>query len=188
MAHQGVVFRLRDTSGVHYLARLLQHPHQEFHVLDLVSVGTDGEAATGKAGKQVGELAQPGLQTSGIGDAGEILDPQARIAYKRRLEELREEVTEVRELADPERADRIQQEIDFLTRELSGAVGLGGRSRKAASAAERARVNATRAIKAAIKKIAEHHPALEHHLTMAVKTGTFCSYASEPHAVVSWEF
>jgi hypothetical protein len=173
---------------VHYLACLLRHPHQEFYVLDLVSVGAGGEAATGKAGKQIGELARLGLQTSGVGDAGEILDPQARMAYKRRLKELREELTEAQELDDPERAARMQQEINFLARELSGAVGLGGRSRKAASATERARVNVTRAIKVVIKKIAEHHPVLEHHLNVTVKTGTFCSYAPEPHAVVSWEF
>jgi hypothetical protein len=38
---------------------------------------------------------------------------------------------------------------DFLVAELARAVGLGGRDRRAASHAERARLNATRAIRAA---------------------------------------
>jgi hypothetical protein len=39
---------------------------------------------------------------------------------------------------DPERADRAQQEMEFLTHELAAAVGLGGHNRKIASHAEQA--------------------------------------------------
>jgi hypothetical protein len=50
----------------------------------------------------------------------------------------------------------IENEIDALSRELACAVGLHRRDRRAASRAERARLNASRAIKVAIDRIAEN--------------------------------
>ena len=85
---------------------------------------------------------------------------------------------------DTGRAAPIQEEIDLLTRELTGALGLGGHARRAGSAAERARLNVTRAIKRTLACVAESHPALGAHLARTVKTGTFCSY--EPETPVAW--
>jgi hypothetical protein len=48
-------------------------------------------------------------------------------------------------------------------------------------------VNATRAIRSALKRIAENDSALGEHLEAAVKTGTFCSYAPETRAALSWD-
>lgn len=53
--------------------------------------------------------------------------------------------------------------------------------------AERARVNVTRAIKAAVDRIAEVHPALGVHLRGTVRTGTWCVYAPDPRLEVRWE-
>ena len=61
---------------------------------------------------------------------------------------------------DPERAARARDELGFLARELAGAVGLGGRDRKTGSDAERARVNVTRAIRTALKRVSDHDPVL----------------------------
>ena len=46
VTYEGSVFRLRDTRGVRYVARLVQHPGREFHSLDLVAVdrGSPGVA------------------------------------------------------------------------------------------------------------------------------------------------
>ncbi|HEV8673758.1 MAG TPA: hypothetical protein VGX21_06920 [Methylomirabilota bacterium] len=46
-----------------------------------------------------------------------------------------------------------------------------GRDRRAASAAERARVNVPRAIKAALVRIREHSPDLHHHLRLLHPAG-----------------
>jgi hypothetical protein len=59
-------------------------------------------------------------------------------------------------------------------------VGLGGRDRTVGSAAEKARVNVTRAIRSAIERMARDHPALAHHLATTVQTGVFCSYLPAP--------
>ena len=52
-----------------------------------------------------------------------------------------------------ERAEAVQDELDQLVAQLAAAFGLGGRDRRAASAAERARLNVTRAVRAAISRI-----------------------------------
>ena len=70
--------------------------------------------------------------------------------------------------------------------ELARAVGLGGRDRKAASTAERARLNVTRALRSAIRNIAEVVPPLGRHLDAAVRTGVFCCYERPPGSGILW--
>ena len=79
------------------------------------------------------ELADAGLHSDSAGDAGEMLDSHAKQAYRRRLPELRENLDAAKSSGDAQRAGDIEEEISFLTRELSRAVGLGGRDRRAAS-------------------------------------------------------
>jgi hypothetical protein len=116
-----------------------------------------------------------------------MLDAQAKAAYKRRTVELREQLEEARQRNQLELVDRLEDEIETLGRELSRAVGLGGRDRRAASAAERARINLTRAIKIALERIAEHNPALATLLTSSIRTGTFCSYTPDSRLPASWQ-
>jgi non-specific serine/threonine protein kinase len=121
-----------------------------------------------------------------LGDAGELLDAQAKTEYKRRLDDLREELEEARRFHDPARAAKIQAELEFLTDQLAAAVGMGGRDRQASSATERARLNITKTIKAALRQIASNHPVLGQHLDTSIKTGTFCSYTPDPTRPISW--
>jgi hypothetical protein len=116
-----------------------------------------------------------------------MLDAEARAAYKERLADLTEELAEAKSAGDEERAERLESEQEILTRELARAVGLGGRSRRAGSAAERARLNVTRSIASAIKKIAAGSPALGEHLAAAVRTGLFCVYSPDPRLPVRWD-
>jgi hypothetical protein len=51
-------------------------------------------------------------------------------------------------------------ERDLLIRELTRAVGLGGRDRRAASASERARASVTRVVRQAIARIRQHYSTL----------------------------
>jgi tetratricopeptide (TPR) repeat protein len=184
LSFEGESFRLKDSKGMRYLAKLLGRPGTEMFALDLVM--TDSGQAAPQPGAR--ERAEAGLVVSAGGDAGEMLDPQAKAQYKQRLEELREELEEAESFNDPERAARAREEMDFLARELSAAVGLGGRDRKAASDSERARVNATRAIRAAVDRIAEYSPKLGKHFAATIKTGTFCAYTPDPRMPASWRF
>jgi hypothetical protein len=178
IAYDGDAFRLRDSKGLRYLARLLREPGRELHALDLVAGETGAERAE--------RTPEPGLMSSSLSAAGEILDAQAKAAYRRRLGELEAEVDEARALGDPERAARAGEERDFLVRELAGAIGLGGRDRRMGSPSERARVSVTRAIRAALARIGDQSSALGDHLERTIHTGTYCSYTPDPRAPIDW--
>lgn len=185
VSFQNVECRLKDSRGLHYLAQLIRHPHQEFSALDLVNLGM-APPDTANPQRMAAMLTDHASVTTG-GDAGELLDPQARAAYQQRLKELREELEEAREFNDLGRVEKLEEESEFLVQELSRAVGLGGRRRKARSAAERARLNVTVTLKSTIARITKHHKALGQHLAQTIKTGTFCSYAPSPALTVQWQ-
>jgi tetratricopeptide (TPR) repeat protein len=175
---EGRTVRVRDLKGVRYLARLLADPGREFHVLDLVAAesGPTGATVSGRAA---------GLSLTGPGDAGEMLDARAKDAYRRRLAEIEDDIEQARALEDTEREAQADAERDFLVRELSRAVGLGGRDRRAASTSERARVSVTRAVRQAIVRVAEHHPELGQHLERTIRTGTYCAYVPDPSTLAA---
>jgi hypothetical protein len=97
---------------------------------------------------------EPGLTRGGLGDAGDLLDSQARPAYQRRLDELEREIDGATTLRDPERRARAEAERELLRRELARGFGIDGRERRACAAAERARTAVRRAIKTALGRIA----------------------------------
>src|ERR1700751_2281460 len=179
IGYGGNAFRLKDTKGLGYLAHLLRHPTVEFHVLDLVGglASHREEDETSPSGdglpRRDEDLEKAGIHITKLGDAGEMLDEQAKAAYRRRLSELREELEEAKEFGNTERAERAEAEIDALTSELSRAVGLGGRDRQAGSASERARQTVTKTIKSALERIAQSDAALGDILSRCIRTGSF---------------
>jgi hypothetical protein len=110
------------------------------------------------------------------GDAGEMLDAQARRAYRARLAEVNGDLEDAERDHDLGRKAQLSRERDLLESELARATGLGGRARPAASATERARVNAQRRLKDAIARISEADAALGALLSRAVHTGTYCCF------------
>jgi hypothetical protein len=165
------VCRLKDARGLHYLAHLLRHPGQEFHVLDLVSAvsGTPDNVPV-------------------QGDAGPTLDAAAKAAYRQRLVDLREELAEAEAFNDPGRAARAREEIDALTEQLAAGVGLGGRNRVAGAAAELARSAVTQGIRRALERIGDGIPALGDQLAPRIRTGAFCVYVPDAVHPLSWTF
>lgn len=188
IGYAGITASLRDIKGLSYIQRLLRHPGEEFHALDLLSEPGTGPASGSDSGDARSVLGEPNISIGGLGDAGEMLDVQAKRDYKRRLLELREQLEDLRERGDHERGSRVESEIEFLQREIVRAVGLGGRDRRAGSAAERARLNVTRAIKAALQKISEHQASLGGLLEHSVRTGSFCRYVADPQVPINWQF
>jgi eukaryotic-like serine/threonine-protein kinase len=194
VGYNGKDSRLKDSKGLGYLAHLLRHPGVEFHVLDLFGGiagrrdDDDAHTSTHDLPRRDEDLANAGMHITGLGDAGEMLDDQAKASYRRRLSELGEELAEAKELGNIERAEAAEAEIDALTRELSRAVGLGGRNRKAASASERARQSITKTIKAVVERIARSDSPLGDLFARCIKTGTFCSYQPDLDFPLAWEF
>lgn len=147
-------FLVPDLRGMALLARLAANPHVEVHSLELVA----------------GDAPPDG------GDAGELLDDKARAAYRKRLQQLGDALDDARERGDRARVERLEREHAALVQELSRAVGLGGRVRRAGAATERARVTAQRRLREAIRKIGELDAELGAHLDSAIRTGTYCVY------------
>jgi hypothetical protein len=161
--------RVPDSLGLRYLDLLVRNPGRELAAAELVRLA----AATGPAGSAPNA---DGLHEASGASAGDVLDRQARAAYRQRLSDLDEELAEAQEWNDTERASRLRAEKDFLVRELAAATGLGGRPRQLGADSERARLNVTRAIRTAISRIRDRAPDAAAHLDQAVRTGTRCSY------------
>jgi hypothetical protein len=156
----GTTFRLKDSLGLSYLARLFAEPDRAIHVLEL---------ASGKAGAE----GEPTI----AGDAGELLDDRAKETYRQRVLDLRDQIAEAESFGDVERAARARAELEFLTAELARAVGLGGRNRRAGAATERARSAVQRRIRNAVERIRGSAPALAELIDATVKTGVLCLFS-----------
>jgi hypothetical protein len=180
LAYQGRTCHLKDTRGLRAIAVLLHAPGQEQHVLDILAVLGEGQRP---ARRQERGVDAPGAPQ---GSLGATLDAAAKMAYKRRLLDLHATLAEAQRCHDLARAAQAQAEIDWLSSELAAALGLGGRDRQVGADAERARSTVTKAIKAAVHKIRQHHPALGHHLATHLKTGLFCQYKLAPGQPTCW--
>jgi hypothetical protein len=165
--------RLSDTKGLRYLAELIARPSAEQHALDLVD-------------RVEGVGSEPALERRRLGDGGPLLDARARSEYRRRIEALRAQADDALELGRHEAAEAVQNEIDQLVTELSRAFGLGGRERLMGSVAERARLNVTRALRAAIAKVAEALPEPGAALDRRVRTGLYCAYVPHESDPFQW--
>jgi len=150
---------MRDSKGLRDLHALLAGPGTAVAALDLAAAAAStASLGTGPAGAFAGPdtLHRPS-------DTGEVIDAQARAAYRQRLRELEEAAAEADATADIERSARIAAERDALIEALTGAYGLGGRVRRSGSAAERARTAVTARIRDAIRRIGDAHPELGRH-------------------------
>jgi tetratricopeptide (TPR) repeat protein len=174
VAAGGTSVKLADTKGLRYLAELVARPGVEHHALDLVDRADPPPSDAGVVPRR------------SLGDAGELIDPTARAAYRRRIEQLRGAADEALAMGRLEEAEALQSELDLLVSQLAAAFGLGGRARKAASAAERARLNVTRALRTAIAKLSEAMPEAGGVLDRHVRTGIYCVYEPPPSGELRW--
>jgi hypothetical protein len=179
--YQGHVASLKSTRGLHYLAVLLHDPGREFHVSELLAHSLS--APTPGAG-----VAVPEGDAGGLCSGFPVLDAQAKAEYKRRINELQQELEEAERFNDAQRKTEIQNELQAICHNLASAVGLGGRDRQTSSDAERARSAVTKCIKKAIQQVGEAIPSLGYHFAASIRTGYFCSYNPHRDRSVAWKF
>ncbi|AEA26080.1 LuxR family transcriptional regulator [Pseudonocardia dioxanivorans CB1190] len=154
--------RLRDSKGMRDLAVLLARPGREVAVHEL----------TGALGAAVA--------TRPV----ELADRTAVEAYRARLRQLAAEIDDAADNNDDGRRARAVAEREALLAELGAVTRLGGRPRTAGSDVERMRKAVGNRIRQALARIDAAHPDLGRHLTVSVRTGTFCRYA--PDREVRW--
>jgi hypothetical protein len=184
VAYRGRTLHLRDGRGVRLLALLLERPGTEVHSLDLVAA-IEGAVTTGPA------LERSGVQETGgrfgvQGSAGPALDAKAKDDYRSSIANLEAQLAGAEARRDGAAVTRLTAELEFVRRELGRAVGIRGRDRESGSHAERARVNVTRAIRAALKRLAGYDEQLGAELQRSVRTGVFCMYEPDPMRPLRW--
>jgi hypothetical protein len=161
----GQTARLKDRAGMAHIAYLLSHPRREVHVMVLLAVGI---------GRDLGRPSR----------GCPVLDEQAREAYRERYDALRGQRDEARDNNDPVRAERVQGEINALSEQLNGALGLGGRPRRAGDDVDRSRQSVSKAVTRMIEAIAKKHEALGRHLDKAIRMGECFRY--DPETDLDW--
>jgi tetratricopeptide (TPR) repeat protein len=152
---------LKKTKGLTDIATLIGRPHQDIHCLELM----------GGHQQDTGSI--------------NVLDEKSKKEYQRRILDLQSEIREAEEMHDMIRAGKLSEEYEKLADHLSRSLGLSGKSRKAASAADKARAAVTLRIRDCIRKITEKHGPLGAHLSNSIKTGMLCSY--RPENEIKWK-
>ena len=110
--------RFRDARGFGHLHTLVANPHRDIPAADLEA----GVASAGPVG----------------GDRPATLDQAAIAAYRARLDRIKVELDAADRAGDATRAGELEVERTSLVSELKRGIGLGGRSRLAPDAGERA--------------------------------------------------
>jgi predicted ATPase len=160
----GATVHAPDLKGYWHIRELVTRPHQPVTALTLFGASIDEAISTA--------------------DTGPMLDPQALKAYRRRLNELDDELDDAALLGDSKRQAELTVERDALIAELKRATGLGGRPRRSGSPAEKSRLNVNRTIRHAINDLASRSPELAAHLDESIVTGVWCCY--EPRGDIVW--
>ena len=156
---------LRALRGFGYLRELLRRPGRPIAALDLVGAGA-------------GVVAESGL--------GDLLDKQALTAYRQRLRDLDQELTEAEDWADLGRLDTLHAERDALLDELARATGLNGRTRTTGSSQERARSPCR---KPSPQRSTASPPSTSHSpgtCESSIHTGLNCSYEPDRPDELRW--
>src|SRR5262249_41946787 len=160
--------------GPRYLATLLAAPGREFHVLQLAGAAPAPTARVDTT---------DGLSIGGLGESlDDAPDARARREYRARLQELQEELDEAERFADRGRAERLREELDILTTQLSERFGSRAHLR---GPAETARKAVTKVLRTQVGKLLDAHPLLGQHLRDSLRMGTVCIYA--PAVPITWD-
>ena len=85
VAFEGKQSTVKHSKGMEYLARLLANPFKDISVFDFMPFESVRPGVRPHKGISESELEQEGLSISGFGDAGPILDDEAKKQYKDRL-------------------------------------------------------------------------------------------------------
>ncbi|MDC6364557.1 MULTISPECIES: tetratricopeptide repeat protein [Flavobacteriaceae] len=157
LSYLGEAVTIKDSKGLHDIAKLLIQPEKQVHCTELMGTVLDSEGTA-------------------------LTDGKALEDYKKRIISLQVDISDAEEMGHSSKADELRGEYDTLIDYLSQITGMSNKTRKVGSSLEKARSAVTWRIRSSIKKIGAAHPKLGKHLANSIKTGTYCSYAPEaPH-------
>jgi hypothetical protein len=160
VSFEGTTVYLSNSVGMAYIARLLAEPGRELPAVSLLAAraGIDPRIASGSS--------------------GEVLTDETRENYRRRYQDLQDDMEEAKEDNDLGRIAKLELEMEALTNELASATGLGGRSREK-SDIDKVRKSVSMAVARDVERIGKQHEALGRHLLAAIGSGRTFRYAPE---------
>jgi len=166
LSYNGKTKHFKPSKGLLYISYLLGSPFQEYHVAELVRAFENPE--------------QEVLSFS----AGEVSSKETVSNYRKRLLEIRTELSETEEAGDPLLKKELEEEKEALEKQLLQAVGMGGKLKKNPDETRRQANAVSEAISRSLKVIDKNHPALRQHLFNAINRGEYLSYT--PDTATSW--
>ena len=169
---------VRDLKGMRYLARLLAHPGQEFHVLDLVAAESPAHPSADSSSAGV-------ISRTALGDAGEMLDDRAKSASEDASPRSKLTLSRHAHSATPIGRRRPHSNV------TSSAGSCHALSASAVATEEPGQPPNVLELPSpgqphAIANIARHDRELGAHLDSATRTGTYCAYAPDTPSATSW--
>ena len=164
----GPDFILLPSKGAAYLQILLSHAGQPISAVDLAC----------RVSKHPERFS--------LGSAGGTADKEALTAYHARLQELNEEMEEAKENLDTARQVKIEEEREWIRKEVRRHTGLGGKPRKDGDDRDRVRKAVGIAIRRTIREIENYDANLAAHLKAPVlRCGLSPCYS--PSTGIHWE-
>jgi len=165
LTFDGETISVPETKGLVYMAELIRVPGRQILAADLF-------------------FAAHRETPLRLGDSGETIDDKARTDYRRRAQDLRDQLAEAERHHDLGRRESIRAELEQLASQMIAAEGLSGRSRRSQDDRDRIRKSMSMAIKRAIRTIRKHAPALGAHLDQHIHRGYFLTYSGS----IPWKF
>jgi hypothetical protein len=179
----GVEAFLKDSVGMRYIHRLLEHRWQSLPCHEMIAAmhGNSFNSFPQLGDREHNHTDENSPRTFRI-HVNQIVTPEARRTIQSRLSRLREEATLLK-MHHPEALNDVDDEIDQLERYLREA-GYGTIAAKFTTNQERARKSVLNAITRAVGRIKPVNPPLAAHLDDCIHTGTTCLYS--PNRQIDW--
>lgn len=119
-----------DNKGMQYIARLLARPFARISAPELARSIVDS-VDNGSSPKSIENLAYDDEDEMSAGDSDlPILDDQAKAEYKRKLEQLKEEIDTATKLGEDNKVEELRRDFAMIAEQIQAATGLGGRDRQ----------------------------------------------------------
>jgi hypothetical protein len=180
---------VKGNVGLEYIARLLNSPGTQYesHILrNMVEKKTPIDSRETVRYGQNDDGSKEDVETSpkeghrSIMDGVDVvLDKEAREAYNNELNELNRRLEKATKNNDFEQKDKIQEEINFINKQMIADLGLKDRPRRFTDANETARKAISNNVNRIYKKIEKEHKPLLKHLKGNITIGRKCYYSSE---------
>lgn len=178
----------QDLDGLLYLWILVAHPSRRYTAQELNGCKNQYRASPEQRSTiAAADLLAESLEADrdvGRGfnfsmGAGPVLDQGTRQQCWERLQEIEEELREANASQSMAKCIGLQEEKDYLVRELKAAVGYHGREVELSSEVKKARDKVRNAITRAIAKIGKKDSALARHLQNSIKFQPVFAYSPE---------